>query len=295
MEFTVRPARPDDHPALLRLFPLLGVDDPLPDLRRWTEQFCPATVVACDASGHIGAYLYAQRLAGNCYVRNLVVEEAWQGRRVGRRLLLGLAAELRAEGITRWELNVKPENTPAVALYRRVGMARMWGSVALRMPWAAVEALPVEALPAESFAAGVDGVTLVQSGVTDIAPEDDARWEAAFHLSGGQIALARDRARRLPLGLEEGGEPAALAVFAPDFPGAFPFHLRRPGLARPLLMGIRPRFDRLVAEEARARGEIHIVVEDDQPLQRFLLAHGAILKLEIDHYRGEVPDPAAIG
>ena len=142
MEFTVRPARPDDHPALLRLFPLLGVDDPVPDLQRWTEQFCPSTVVACDATGSVGAYLYAQRLAGSCYVRNLVVDPAWQGARVGRRLLLGLAAELRAEGITRWELNVKPDNPPAVALYRRVGMSRVWGSAALRMPWAAVEALP---------------------------------------------------------------------------------------------------------------------------------------------------------
>ena len=270
MEFRVRGARVEDYPDFQRMFVLLGVDDPVPDVRKWEEVFCPGTVVAEGTDGFVGAYMYVQRLKGTAYVRNLVVDPAWQGRQVGRRLLLGLAAELQKEGIFHWQLNVKPENVPAVRLYRRVGMERAWRSATFRGGWGWVDGLGGEG----GGDRGVRGVV--------IGAEEDGWWERAFDLPGGQIDQARSRSRRHPLGLLEEESPVGLAIFDPGFPGAFPFRVRRVSLVRPLLELMRP-FAR------PEHDHVHVTVEDDAALQQFLVEQGATMKMEIDHYMGTIP------
>ena len=74
--------------------------------------------------------------------------------------------------------------------------------------------------------------------------------------------------------------PPGFASFDPDFPGAYPFRVARPGLARPLLVALRPH--------ARPDTIMQLVIEDDEPLYHRLLAVGAALRLEIAHLRGDL-------
>jgi hypothetical protein len=72
-----------------------------------------------------------------------------------------------------------------------------------------------------------------------------------------------------------------LARFDPSFPGAFPFRVRRPELARALLEAMR----------AHARAEfsyVGVVVEDDAALTELLRAAGAETRLEMLHLRGSL-------
>jgi ribosomal protein S18 acetylase RimI-like enzyme len=270
MSLHTRPARPDDHSDFARLFPELGVDDPVPDAGAWAAHQCPTTVMLED-DGEVVGYVYYEVMGDLGYVRNVVVDPGFRRRGLGLAAMLDLAARLRARGCTRWCLNVRPDNAPALALYRAVGMTTAYRSAALRFAWAVVDAL---AQPDMSFE------------TCPIDPAEDDAIAAAFALPPGQLAGLRAHPRRVHLRLRDPADPGApglgFASFDPEFPGAYPFRVARAAYARPLLAALRPY-------ALPDRPYMQIVAEDDDELTAALLAAGAQLRLEILHLRGALP------
>ncbi|HEY8375017.1 MAG TPA: GNAT family N-acetyltransferase [Nannocystis sp.] len=273
MSLVRRPAGAADYPHFARLFPKLATGDPVPPPDVWARDLAPHTWLF-EQHGEVVGYLYFERLAGTGYIRHVVVAPTRRGCGLGAAFLRAAASDLRAAGCTRWCLNVKPDNLPAVALYRKLGLREVYRSTALRFPWQLVDRL---APPDRSL------------GTCPIEPEEDAACERAFDLPPGQLAQLRARARTVLVRLRDPDDPAAvglgLAAFAVDFPGAFPFRVAHPSYAAPLLAGLRPH--------ARPdRPEMNIVAEADPELDAAMRAAGAEVKLEFAHYAGDLPDPA---
>lgn len=264
-----RPARPDDFTAYLALFPELGVDEAPLDADAWALHMAPQTLVF-ELAGAVVGYIYFQILASEGYVRHVIVHPEHRARGLGLRMMSAVAERLRAAGCTRWRLNVKPDNAAALALYHRVGMRVAHRSAAVRLTWSTVDRLPDSDMSFKTC---------------PIDPADDDALEATFELPRGQLAGMRADPRRVNLRLRDPAAPQAplgLACFAPHFPGAFPFRVTRPGLARPLLAGMRPH---ALPEHDR----VQLVIEDDDELRRHLLAVGAELHMEFLHLLGPVP------
>jgi ribosomal protein S18 acetylase RimI-like enzyme len=109
MVVTVRRAVREDHHAFARLFPELGVDDPLPSEPRFAAELLPRMRVAEDPSGAVVGYALFDVLDGLAYVRHLVTAKGARRRGVGRRLLRSVADESATRGATSWVLNVAPK------------------------------------------------------------------------------------------------------------------------------------------------------------------------------------------
>ena len=75
----------------------------------------------------------------------VVVEDAWQGRGIGRRLLAELLAEAQARGIRRFHADVLADNQRMLALIRQVGEVE---SVRVEFGVAEIDFRPREAAPA---------------------------------------------------------------------------------------------------------------------------------------------------
>lgn len=262
----VRPARPDDYARFVGWFAELEVDDPTPTPAQW-ETMARSALVA-ERDGQPAGYLTHQLLVDAGYVRNVVSDPAARRCGVGRALLLASRAQMRAAGLRRWRLNVKPGNVAARRLYESLGMREQFASCALRFDWSLVDALPSE----PAVARGVDAA-------------DDAVHEAAFALPQGLLADHRGQGRVI-VGLCGGaGQVEGVASFSPPYPGAFPFRVARPTLAGPLLRALRPH--------ARPdQPHMQVVAEDDADLERLLLAAGAELRMRILHYEGGLDAPA---
>jgi hypothetical protein len=188
-----------------------------------------------------------------------------------------IAAHLRRGGCSRWCLNVKVDNVPAIRLYERCGLVRAHASTSLAFDWACLERLPREATEVE---------------VRPVDPAEDAALEAAFNQPPGRFAHLRVLPSRVILRLVDPAQPdevrVGVAAFDPTFPGASPFSVARPTLAAPLLAAIRPH-------ASPADTEIKLHVEDDAPLDAALRAAGAAVRLEMLHMRGEIPRGSSSG
>ncbi len=258
-----------DYPSYSELQPELATGDPLPSLAHWLEDFAATTFFAAVGSKIVG-YAYYQLLSGVGYVRNVVVAPDHRGRGYGRALMAELAQRFRAGGATAWCLNVKPENTAAVRLYRAVGMRRAYESVVLRLDWDAVERLPPE------------------SGVVarEVRPDEDELVRSAFDLLPGQLAEVRGHSNRRVLGLFEGATARGVAALnlsvGPGVMGSFPFRVARPELARNLLDAMR-------TFAGPDHTQAQVVIDDNPPLTDLLLGAGAAVRMRIDHYRGLLP------
>jgi GNAT superfamily N-acetyltransferase len=259
-----------DYPEFARLFPELGTGDPVPDLEHWLKDSAPSTFLATRGSAVVG-YAFYRLFAGAGYVANVVVDPGQRGRGYGREIMRELARRFRAAGAVEWSLNVKPENTAAIALYRSVGMQRAFDSMVLRLSWDQVERLPVQ-----------PGLA-----VRDLSVNEDSHVNAAFGLPDGKLAELRTHAERRTLGLFEGQKPCGVAglnlAFAPGIMGAFPFQVSRVALARNL-------FDAMRACGGTGHVSAQAVVENDAPLVGYLLGVGAEVHLKIEHHRGLVPE-----
>ena len=262
MKVTVRPASAEDRLLYVRLLPELGVDDPPPDEERWARELQPWTLVAERGGEAVGVCTWV-RLEGSGHVRTLIVDPHERRTGAGRALLGVVAEKLRAAGCTSWALNVKPENVAAVTLYSSLGFKRAYGSVAMRFEWATVERLPagpaVQARP--------------------VTPHDDPALERLFSLPAGQVQGLRASQRVLLTLVDEAGRVAALSAYNPNYPGAFPFRVGDPLMARALLQTMRP----YALPGAEWTG---LVVENDDGLVALLRAHGASVRMNIDHYVG---------
>jgi hypothetical protein len=181
-----------------------------------------------------------------------------------------VAERLREAGCTRWTLNVKVGNTPAIHLYERFGMRNAYRSTALSLPWEGVARLPRDGAPVTA--------RLIQ-------PAEDPAIDAAFAFPPGRIADLRTLGRVL-MRLVDPADPAdptvGVASFAPAFPGCYPFAVARPALAAPLLDALRPH--------ARpADTHISLVCERDPELIAAVRAAGARVVHELIHMEGDIP------
>jgi GNAT superfamily N-acetyltransferase len=264
-----RGAVPGDYDLFARLVLELATGDPVPEAGRWQETLMPTTLFF-EEEGQVVAYAWATTLADVGYVRHVVVDPAHRGHGHGRVVMDTLAEHFRRAGCTRWVLNVKPDNLPAIRLYRSVGMRDVYLSTALRLEWSVVDRLP---RPARAV-----------TGRPADPAEDDA-LEAAFRLPKSTLATSRSYAGRVIVRLVD---PAAadearvgVASFDVEFPGAFPFRVADPTLGRSLLEAMRPH-------ALPKHSNVGVVVEDDAALARLLIEHGAEVRLEIVHYEGEL-------
>jgi GNAT superfamily N-acetyltransferase len=254
----IRPARVDDYADFTRLFAELAVPDPIPSADAWRDQLAPRTLVA-ERDGAVVGYCYFELLADSAYIRHVAVDPGRRRGGIGLALLDAVAARAREAGCSRWGLNVKPDNLPAIGLYRRIGMAPRHESTAMRIAWADVVRLP-----------GLSAVAAIDETL-------DAAAEHRFGLPRGQLASARPR--RVILVLCDGDAIVGLAAFDPSFPGAFPFRLAALDYARPLLDAMRPH--------ARPTDErVGFVIEDGRALVEGMQQAGAMIVLEIVHFEG---------
>ena len=202
--FTIRDAQPADHADFVRLFAELKTGDRRADSERWVADVMPDTFFL-EEDGRKVAYAYVMLLGELGYVCHVVVDAPARGRGVGRALMRVIADRLREKRCTRWELNVKPDNLPAVRLYESVGMHKQYESTVVRIDWDDALRLPLES-----------GVA-----VHEIDPSEDDEIERNLHLAEGKILRLREMTGQLLVQLvDEAGVRRGFARFDPDFPGA---------------------------------------------------------------------------
>jgi len=255
----IRPATAADYAAYARLFPELGVDDPLPSAQHFADALVGRSIVAVDGDDVVGFALFEQ-LAEVGYIRNVIAAPAARRRGVG--LALMTAMRERFVAATSWCLNVKAGNAAAIALYERCGLRAAYRSCALRLPSGVALAEPAP------------GVELVP-----VPAEHDAVVEPAMRLLRGQLASARTKPNRQVLQLVNGDELLGVVVFSPAIPGAFPCRLSDPAFASTLLARLR-----LLAPADATY--LQVGIENDDALRAAILELGAFVQLEIMHMRG---------
>lgn len=266
----LRPARDRDHGLYLRLFAELGVDDPPADAERWAVELAPDAHVL-EHDGEAVGYVLVQILDGVGYVRHVVVDPAARGRGFGHEAMRGVASLFRDAGCTSWCLNVKPDNEPAVRLYRRCGMVERYRTVSVRWRWSLLDDL---ASPASSELADLAPVSCGHA-----EPDALEEIEACFSLPSGLLATFAAKERVALIAARRGGRIVGVASFDPVFPGCFPFRADDLAAAVALLEAAR-------AHAPSDAEHLQLVVEDAPQLVVALEDLGAIRMLEFAHYGG---------
>lgn len=260
----LRDARPEDYDAYAELFAELGVDDPVPSRDKYQRDLMPSSFVL--EEDQVIAYAYVQTLGGVGYVRQVIVRPGYRRRGLGRALMGEAARRFREAGCLSWCLNVKPENTAAIALYRSLGFKQAYASAAMRMGWDIVERLP-----------SIRGCT-----ATAVAAAEIPELEEQLAIQRGLLAPLVPRADRVVLVLRDGKEVVGLAAFDPTFPGCFPFRAHLPAHARVLLETLAPHADPRFSD-------VQLVFEDSPHLVEAFTAAGANLVLSFVHLKGSIP------
>jgi GNAT superfamily N-acetyltransferase len=268
--FSLRPATDADFPWLQRFLPQLESGNPIPTEEQYRASYRERFSLFGPLDGDPVGGTVLDVLDDTGYVRVVVIDEPHRSKGAGRALMGAIAAKLRDAGCTKWCLNVKVDNAPALRLYERFAMRRAYESHALRLPWDRVSALP------ETHEIIV---------ARELRPEDDAAIEAAWQLPRGQLAQMRQMPGQRLYGLFDEADPSrtrlGVARANPRHPGVFPFRVGRPEYARMLIEAARPLFD-----ESAPLG---VVIEDDPALAELLLSLGAERKMHLAHMRGSIP------
>lgn len=266
----LRPGRVEDHADFARLFGELGVEDPPPPLDVWVSDLVKRAFFLDGPEG-VAAYALVDVLGETGYVVNLVVAPGERRKGVGRKVMRELAAWFRARGCREWMLYVKPENTPALALYGSVGMQVGVLETAWSLSWRHLEALP---LPPEEFE------------VVPVSEPDFAPLTQAFGLVPGKLARFATQATHRLRRLMDPEHPEAAGLGLMDVrPLArvlVPFFAATPAHARVLLEAAFLELGS--AEELR-------VVTGDAELESLLREAGARAGLRTVVMRGPLPDP----
>jgi GNAT superfamily N-acetyltransferase len=265
-----RTATAADYDTVVRLIPELGSGDPIPERERWEAEMLPFTLFL-ERGDEVVAYAYVTPLRDVAYVRHVVVAPGARGQRVGGALMRAIARRSRSAGCTRWCLNVKPENVPAVRLYASFGMREAYTSTPMRLGWDVLARLPREER---------------EVAARPFEPSEDAALEEAFGLPAGRIASLRGVGAWVFLRLVDPARPEddrlGVACFNPPFPGSFPFRVARPALAFPLISAIR-------SHALPEHDYTQVVVEGDPALKQALLEAGAEARYELLQMDGEIP------
>lgn len=259
----VRAATPSDYPSFAQLFEFLATGDAVSPAQVFERELMPGMWVA-ERGERVVGYVYVQQIAAVCYVRHLAVFPNERRLGIGRALLERARDAGVAAGAREWCLNVKPDNTSAIALYRAMGMHRVHTATVLRVDWSDV--------PRDDV-----GVAAPSAPATPISAADDPDVERALGLLAGQLANARALGRVL-LVVRDGATPVAGCIFDPSFPGAYPFRVAGPpnlaARAVSLLAGMR----------AHANGSwVQLVVEEQTDLVSWLQSIGARVHMQLDH------------
>ncbi|HUS27668.1 MAG TPA: GNAT family N-acetyltransferase [Kofleriaceae bacterium] len=260
----IRAARPDDYDACVRLHAELGVPDPVPERAEWVATNMQRIAVVTDEEDQAIGYMSWRGYGPLAHVMHLAVDPAHRGRRLGEQLLVHARDEAKAAGCTRWYLNVKRDNAPALKLYERVGLRIELESFAMKLPWANVPRVAARHRLADTSA-------------------DDATIERLFNVPADRVASFRARGSfRLVTLRDDADALLGFAAFSPGFPGAATFCTRSPNLAIPLLEAMRhyadPQFD-----------YVRVTIEGDRPLAEAVLALGAELTFEILRLSATIP------
>jgi GNAT superfamily N-acetyltransferase len=263
MALSVRPATPEDHALFVPFFLSFEMPDPIPE-QAWWDKFCQN---ACflEEDGKALGYGLAYKLEDSGYVMHCAVDASARNRGVGRAVMKTLAKRLRALGCTRWTLNVKVGNEPAIALYRRLGMDVDFTVAVLRIPWSVAEGLPVGSSTGEAF----DG-------------SEDRHIEDVFGLEHGRVSRPRELGRVMRRA-RRGEETTGVIGFDPPFPGAPLFRARSMEDAAALFRSIR--------ETAKPEHDyFRVVVEADEALAERLISAGATRIMSLLHMVGPLPE-----
>jgi GNAT superfamily N-acetyltransferase len=268
----IRPASRADYPRFAALYPELGAPDPTPDEARWCSEIAEHTLLL-EHDGAVAGYGHSVVMGSMLYVRQLVTAKNARRRGVGRALMRAMQARGRDQGATRFCLYVVPDNTPALGLYRAVGLEVVRSSIALRVSFESAETLP---------AGAHEHVELVAA-----SGEHDDRIEASLGLVGGQLAMLRAQDRVLLLALD-GDEPVGFASFDPAFPGAFPFRARDEEAVRALFVAMRAHARPELHTDPWRKGGAQVVIEGNEALAAALSARGAEVSMRTVFMQGEL-------
>lgn len=262
----IRRARAEDYDEYVNLFVLLETGDPPPGRDTYDAEVRSSSLVAC--RGHsVAGWIYYQCLEASGYVRHLMVAPWARRQGIARELMKRAGQALRAAGIGRWELNVKPTNRAALELYGSLGMVETYRSAAVRLTWPVIEDLP-------------ESRRKIRVGEVDRACA--ARLEELWDLPSGLLERSWKAGVRMLAASGESLASEGLALFAPSFPGAFPFRARDVSAMRSLLEAMRPLRD-------DSFGYVQIVCESAPELVDALVRAGAAVHLEIIHLEGAIP------
>jgi putative acetyltransferase len=132
-DFRVRPARPEDAPAMAALFATVAAErdgiasEPPIEMAERTVVFArsaASTVVAeAGADGQVIGMLHVEASRHGYGELGMLVDRAWRGRGVGSALLAAAADWARDRGLHKLCLEVFAHNTAAIAAYRKAGYA----------------------------------------------------------------------------------------------------------------------------------------------------------------------------
>ena len=263
-ELLLRSATPADHGAFVRLHAELGVPEPPASAEAFAAWMCAGMRLATAGAEVLGLAWSVPR-GDALHIKHLIIDPAHRRRGLGRRLMRDAAEQARAAGLGRWMLNVKPDNTAARALYRGLGFVERSQSAVLRLPWAAVSALPAPppGLEAAPLPEGLEAIP-------------------ALGFGPGELPNLRARPGAVWWGLRAGGAWVGAAGFDPSFPGATPFRVLGAAAARALLEALRP-FAR--------PGDAHlfVVVEGNLAVEAALVSAGATETLRVIAMDGPLP------
>jgi GNAT superfamily N-acetyltransferase len=273
MSFTIRDATVADHASFARLFPELRVADPLPTADQFAERMLPRVMILEERDDAIG-YTHWRRYGPTAHVVHVVVDPRARGKSAGRALLEAVRARAASEGCTRWFLNVKQDNAPAIRLYERAGMAIEQEAWAVDVRWSELASLPGEA-----------------EGATPFAPVPSDGAELVAHLGGDidRVALLLANPGTAVLrALRAEDVPVAFGAFDPAFPGVHALRVARVTLARPLFDAFRPH-------ARHDHDHVHVTVEADRGLYDGLRGVGATLRHAVFRMGGRLNESAESG
>jgi len=128
-EFTVRPARPGDAPAMARLFAAVAAErdgiatEPPVDLDERAAVFAAGAVrsAVADAHGAIIGLMHVEASRHGFGELSMAVGRDWRGRGVGSALVQAAIDWARGQGLHKLCLEVFPHNAAGIALYRKSG------------------------------------------------------------------------------------------------------------------------------------------------------------------------------
>ncbi len=98
----------------------------------WSEQSLAGELdnplslwLVCQVDGEVWGYVGSQTVLGETDMMNVAVLPRARRQGIAQRLILALVAQLKQQGSHCLSLEVRPSNTPAVALYQGLGFSQV--------------------------------------------------------------------------------------------------------------------------------------------------------------------------